>query len=291
MDRNRNTNQKNKTKKKNRTDYRAGGTNQNNRTAKAPYENNEDRVLRTAVVAVIVLFLLGALIVGVRSLNPRPDTAEGEKKLEQMEKLDLGTVEKELETLDAKEAAAQEEKDKRPNSEKFENTLVLGDYIAQGLYEQEVLGESFVLASEDASAAGMDDAQMITNLEAAAKQEPKVLFLMLGVNDVTMEGGSADTFEKNYRTFLERVEEKLPDARIFVNSILPVTEEAAAETSAYANIPEYNKRLRALCKETGAIYIDNDSLVKDEYYKDDGTHMKKKFYKLWAKQMAAAADL
>lgn len=290
MGRNMITRKNNKTNKNNRTNN-DNRTNKNYGTSRAPYESNEDRVLRTAVAAVIVLFLLGALIVGIKSLNPRPDTTEGEKKLAQMERTDLGTVEQELEELDAKEAAAQEEKDKRPNSEKFENTLILGDYIAQGLYEQEVLGESFVLASEDASVAGMDDAQMITNLEAAAKQKPKVLFLMLGINDVTMEGGSADTFEGNYRAFLERVTEKLPDAKIFVNSILPVTEEAAAETSAYANIPEYNKRLQALCKEAGAIYIDNDSLVKDEYYKDDGTHMKKKFYKLWAKQMATAADL
>lgn len=267
------------------------GNARKNRTTQNPYENNEDRVLRMAIVAVIALFLLGAVIVGIRSLNPRPDTTEGEKKLAQMEQADMGTIEQELEALDAKEAAAQEKKDKRPNKEKFANALVLGDGIAQGLYEQEVLGESFVLASEDASAAGMEDAQMITNLEAAAKQKPKVLFLMLGMNDVTMEGQSAETFEENYRALLESVSEKLPDTKIFVNSILPVTQKAAAETPAYANIPEYNKRLQALCREAGVVYIDNGNLVKDDYYKDDGIHMKKKFYTLWAKQMATAADL
>lgn len=267
------------------------GNARKNRTTKSPYENNEDRVLRMAIVAVIALFLLGALIVGIRSLNPRPDTTEGEKKLAQMEQADMGTIEQELEALDAKEAAAQEKKDKRPNKEKFANALVLGDGIAQRLYEQEVLGESFVLASEDASAAGMEDAQMITNLEAAAKQKPKVLFLMLGMNDVTMEGQSAETFEENYRALLESVSEKLPDTKIFVNSILPVTQKAAAETPAYANIAEYNKRLQALCREAGVVYIDNSNLVKDDYYKDDGIHMKKKFYTLWAKQMATAADL
>ena len=40
-----------------------------------------DKVLRFAIVAVILLFLIGALIIGTRMMNPRVDATEGVKKL------------------------------------------------------------------------------------------------------------------------------------------------------------------------------------------------------------------
>ncbi|MGN0333274.1 MAG: GDSL-type esterase/lipase family protein [Lachnospiraceae bacterium] len=263
---------------------------QNKKTANQR-KSNEDQVLRTAVIAVIVLFIVAALIVGIKSLNPRPDTTEGVKKLKEMEQADIKEIEKEIQTLDTKEANEKEERDSRPNEEKFKNTLIIGDYIAQGLYEQEVLGESFILANEDASVYGMDDTQMITNLEAAAKKKPEVLFFMLGVNDASKEDVNAEIFENNYSVFLDRVKEKLPETKIFVNSILPVQKQAIEETAGLSEILDYNKRLQALCKEKKVIYIDNSDLVKDKYYKEDGKHMNKKFYTLWAKHMADAADL
>ena len=254
-------------------------------------KSNEDKVLRTSVMAVFILFLVGALIVGIKSLNPRPDTTEGIKKLEAMEQTKIKTVQKELKALDEKEAKAQEELSKRPNKEKFKDTLILGDYIAQGIYEQEVLGESFVLAGSEACVADTDGTSVTTNLEAAAKQKPKVLFLVLGVNDAAREGNSAELFKDQYSVFLERVKEKLPKTRIFVNSILPVQTKAVEENAGYAQIPQYNEILKKVCKEAGAIYIDNSDLVKDDYYKEDGKHMKKKYYTLWADRMVQAADL
>lgn len=254
-------------------------------------KSSEDKVLRTAVMTVIVLFVVGALIVGIKSLNLRPDTTEGEKKLAEMEKEDIKKIEEEIQTLDNKEAREQEEKDSRSNEEKFRDTLIIGDFIAQGLYEQEVLSESFVLASAEASVYDMDHAQMITNLEAASKKKPEILFLILGVNDAAREEESADDFENNYKVFLERVQEKMPETQIFVNSILPVQENAVEEEKGLSEIPEYNKRLKALCREVGVIYIDNSDLVKENYYKEDGKHMKKKFYTLFANRLAEAADL
>ena len=43
-----------------------------------------DKVLRFAIVAVILLFLIGALIIGTRMMNPRVDATEGVKKLTEL---------------------------------------------------------------------------------------------------------------------------------------------------------------------------------------------------------------
>ena len=40
-----------------------------------------DKVLRFAIVAVILLFLIGALIIGSRLMNPRVVATDGVKKL------------------------------------------------------------------------------------------------------------------------------------------------------------------------------------------------------------------
>lgn len=253
--------------------------------------SNEDQVLRTAIVLVIVLFIVGAITVGIKSLNPRPDTSEGMKKLKAMEKVDVSEVESEIAVLDEAEASALEEKSKRSNKEIFKNTLIIGDFIAQGLYKQEVLGKSFVLAGESACVHDTVTTGVADNLAAAVKAKPKVIFIELGVNDAALEGGSADVFEEDYRTFLEQVKGQLPDAKIYVNSILPVGQKAIEEAPGLANIPEYNEHLKTLCREMNVAYVDNSSFVTDEHYKDDGKNMKKKYYTAWVKYMVQAADL
>ena len=46
-----------------------------------------------------------------------------------------------------------------------------------------------------------------------------------------------------------------------------------------------------LCEEEGVTFIDNQSLVKDEYYTEDGIHMTSDYYGEWVNHMAEAAKL
>lgn len=264
-------------------------SNKNNRSNKR--YNSEDKVLRMAIILVVLLLILGAAFVWVKSLNPRPDITKGVARLEAMDKASAKDVEKKIETLEAEEARLQEERDKRPLSEKFENTIIFGDFLAQGVYEQEILGESFVIAKESACVHDMDGTGVTENLEAAAQKAPQVLFLQIGSNDAALEEGSADIFEEDYRKFLEKVSEKLPNTKIYVNSILPVQQKVIAETETLADIPKYNEKLQALCKETGAVYLDNSDLVTEECYKDDGKRMRKKYYTAWINRAVQVADL
>ncbi len=259
--------------------------NKNNR------RSNEDQILRMAIAAVVILFVAGAAFVGIKSLNPRPDISEGMKRLETMDQADVSAVEEEIAALDKAEAEELEAKSKRSKEEIFENTLILGDYVAQGVCDQEVLSQSFVLAKEEASVTDTASTGVTEKLAEAAEKEPKVLFLVLGVNDAAMEDGNADSFGEDYQAFLEQVKSSLPDTKIYVNSILPVQAQAIEEASGLARIPEYNEKLKAVCREMNVAYIDNSSLVKDEYYKDDGKKMKKKYYTAWVKEIAQAADL
>lgn len=250
-----------------------------------------DKVLRLAVILVVILFLSGAAVVSVRYMNPRPDITEGMKKLEEMNRVKVSDVEKEVAAFEEQEAKALEEWNKRPNSEKFKNTVILGDFTAQGVYEQEVLGESYVFAKESACVHDPDGTGVWEKLEAAAEKNPQVMFVLLGVNDAALEEGSADAFEEDYAVFLSRVKETLPDTRIYVNSILPVQQKAVDEEEGLADIPEYNQRLQKVCSEAGAVYIDNSDLVKEDCYKDDGKRMRQRYYTAWIERAAEVAEL
>ena len=102
-------------------------------------QHSEDKVLRLAIILVVLLFLAGAAVVGVRYMNPRPDITEGMKKLDEFNRVKASEVEQEVAELEQAEAEELEKRSKRPNSEKFQNTLIIGDFTAQGVYEQEIL--------------------------------------------------------------------------------------------------------------------------------------------------------
>ena len=254
-------------------------------------QHSEDKVLRLAIILVVLLFLAGAVVVGVRYMDPRPDITEGMKKLDEFDRVKASEVEQEVAELEQAEAEELEKRSKRPNSEKFQNTLIIGDFTAQGVYEQEILGESFVLARESACVHDPDGTGLTEKLDEAAKKNPQVVFLLLGVNDAALDSGSASVFEEDYQAFLNQVKEKLPDTRIYVNSILPVQQKAIDETEGLRDIPEYNERLSKVCKEAGAVYVDNSDLVTEECYKDDGKRMRQRYYTAWIKRAVEVAEL
>ena len=264
---------------------------ENKKRKKYQKQSSEDKVLRMAIVLVVILFLAGAAVVGIKSMNPRPDITKGMEKLEALNKVKVSDVEKEVSALEEKEARELEERNKRPNSEKFENTLILGDFTAQGVYEQEVLGESFVLARESSCVHDPDGTGVTENLEAAAQKNPQVIFLLLGANDAALEDGSAAIFEEEYAAFLSQVKDRLPDTKIYVNSILPVQQKAIEEAEGLADIPEYNERLRRVCEEAGVVFVDNSDLVKEDCYKDDGKRMRQRYYTAWIKRAVEVAEL
>ena len=97
-----------------------------------------------------------------------------------------------------------------------------------------------------------------------------VLFLAYGLNDIKAASGDAQLFGAAYRRVLEELKESLPDTKIYVNSILPVTKEVVEEDGLYGNIPDYNRKL-----------MDTE----------DGIHMASEYYGEWVNHMAEAAEL
>ena len=187
----------------------------------------------------------------------------------------MAKVEKKIQKLEEDEREADEEWKNRPAKEKFANAFVIGDSITQGLYEYGVLDQANVMADRGTEVSEVSSEKIQEHIAKAKELKPQALFLAYGMNDVEAVRGDADAFIKAYRPIIEDLKKTLPDTKIYINSILQ----------------EFNQKLEELCEEERVTFIDNTSLVKDEYYADDGIHMAPDYYTGWVDHMAEVAEL
>ena len=233
------------------------------------------------VVAAAVIILI---VQGVRGLlGGRVDTSAGLEYIQQEEAGDITAIEEKISLLEQQDNNAE---DTRSIKEKFAGAVVLGDSVAEGFLEYDILNASSVAAEIGVHLDELDG--QIANVKELS---PSVLFLYLGMNDVTATNGDVDSFISEYRAVLTQLKEEVPDAHIFVNSIFPVQEKAIEEEPLLAKIPDYNEALKELCDSQTVAFIDNTSLVEEQYYEQDGVHFKADFYPLWAQRMAEVAAL
>lgn len=100
-----------------------------------------------------------------------------------------------------------------------------------------------------------------------ANRSFKKVYISFGINEIGWN--STDSFIKSYTSLVELIGEKLPDADIFIQAILPMT-KSAAESERYSamggnrKIAEYNERLYKLCEEKGLYYINLSEIFADE---------------------------
>lgn len=180
-----------------------------------------DKVLRFAIIAVILLFLIGALIIGTRMMNPRVDATEGVKKLTELEDANVQKIDaqiQELEQTEADEAAAWKAKSAK---EKMDGCIVLGDSTALGFRQNDILSKSQVKSKDgatvsDAEGSGLNE--LLTSV-TEAETAPQKLILCIGRGDVAVSGETADIFAANYKSFVEQVKAALPDTKVYVCSI------------------------------------------------------------------------
>lgn len=236
-------------------------------------------VFAVAAAAVIILIVLG-----VKGLLHRgADTSAGVEYIKAEEAGDITAIEEKISLLEQQDGSGE---DGRSIKERFSGAVVLGDSVAEGFEEYDILNASSVAAE-----IGVHLDELDGQITKVKELSPGVLFLYLGMNDVTATNGDVDRFISEYKSVLTRIREEVPDAHIFVNSIFPVQEKALEEEPLLEKIPEYNDALKELCDSETVAFIDNTGLVSEQDYEQDGIHFKADFYPVWAEHMAEVASL
>ncbi len=114
------------------------------------------------------------------------------------------------------------------------------------------------------------------------------IFLMLGDNECGWP--NKDVFIQKYAKVIDAVKARVPDAEIYLQSVLPVSKEAS-ETNQFGctneNINAINVKIRQLAADKGVQFIEPSSALKNTDgvlpadAASDGIHLNKKYCKIW----------
>ena len=115
----------------------------------------------------------------------------------------------------------------------------------------------------------------------------KKVYVMLGVNELGW--AYSDIFIEKYGELVDKIKEIKPDAEIYIQSILPVSEKKSNSDKIYnmEKINEYNGLIQKMAEEKKVYYLNVAEAVADGsgYLPDeastDGVHLNKEYCAKW----------
>lgn len=135
---------------------------------------------------------------------------------------------------------------------------------------------------------------MLDRLPAILESQPRKIFLMAGINDLTA-GYPVEDIAANIEKISQMVHAAVPGCTLCIQSVLPVNDQRLAYPAIKGRNPqvkELNARLRVICDRTPwAVWVDLWPVMADpegqlrlEYTKD-GIHLHPAAYQAWVKQL------
>ena len=165
-----------------------------------------------------------------------------------------------------------------------EHAMVIGDSIAEGLTAYGVIDEQNVIHVR-----GRTIQYMTADLDKAIQYQPKMLFLTYGANDLLSWQGNVDGYINAYKNSIDYIRKVLPNTKIYINSLLPVSDESKAGNKNFTYDDLFNERLKQFCEDENIVYIDNRDILQKSPdgipYEPDGIHPRPFFYRMWASNM------
>lgn len=175
----------------------------------------------------------------------------------------------------------------------FDDAVFLGDSRTDGLRLYSGLTHGTFLCSTGATVESVFTKSVETTvgtmplLDALAGMDCGKIYVMLGINELGWNG--TETFRLQSGELIRRLQADHPDAKIVIQSILPVSAKKDAE-GRYVNngrIGEYNQVWLELAEEFGVAYMNvaesvtgEDGLLPDELCYD-GVHLNKAGCRQW----------
>lgn len=176
----------------------------------------------------------------------------------------------------------------------FDDAVFVGDSRTEGLKMYSGLDSSQFFSS-----VGMDvdkvftdqvvslNGQLLTVAQALEQASYSKVYIMLGMNELGWVYESV--FADNYARIIDTIRESHPDATIYVQSILPVSQWKDGSNDIYtnANVVRLQKALVAMCEEKGVNYVNVAEGIQDEQgylpseATQDGVHLTPEYCQRW----------
>jgi len=143
--------------------------------------------------------------------------------------------------------------------------------------------------------------QLLERIETATAVRPKTVFLQTGTNDLNKNKKPADIV-KNIMLITERLKAKLPDIKIHVISLYPISRNRKVVSTFICqirtnkNINMTNALLRDACEKKGLSFINIHPLLESKNgslkneYTIEGLHLSERGYEVVAKALKPYLD-
>lgn len=186
----------------------------------------------------------------------------------------------------------------RVTTDWFSDAAFLGDSLTEGLAYYEInVGGALVLGYQGTSPNQIVNRTTLTNndgeeqvpLDILAERQPAKLYVLLGTNALTGTGND-EGFLAYYGRMLDELKTTLPNAMIFVQSVLNVRPEAVEKAPGLApdRLASINASIQQMCAEKGCYYLNlteaftgEDGYLTAEYAQTDGIHLTVSGYNKW----------
>jgi len=182
------------------------------------------------------------------------------------------------ELLSSKKSESQKHKSSKSVYKKiFESVVFMGDSQAEPLSLYGYTDSSSVIAIK-----GRNVISAKEDIKTVKSLSPQKIVMLYGVNDMLLFK-TTDAFISHYKTLINTIQTEVPDADIYVNSVYPVMDFVKEKKPLFKRSDDFNKALLKMCADTGTVYLDSASLIKEnsDYYANDGIHFKTQYYPVW----------
>ncbi len=162
--------------------------------------------------------------------------------------------------------------------------VFIGNSITNMFEWREGFGSASVL---NRGISGAYSYEVLDNLESYIVGRPKKVFIMIGTNDLGTNGINFPEYPtERVRKILKRIRNELPEAEVYMQSILPSTSGLRTAD----NVKRTNQLYQSLCEEYGVEYIDlysklvqsgSDNMPSTHTY--DNLHLTAMGYSVWCK--------
>ena len=133
----------------------------------------------------------------------------------------------------------------------------------------------------------LDD--MDERIEMVYAVHPEKVFIMGGINGITVV--SLEPYIERYAKIIDELQENLPEAEIYIQSVLPISAEKGQKYNiSNETIQSFNEKLEKLAAERGCAYIELydiyalDGVMNPEMTRD-GVHLKEEAYSPWVDRL------
>jgi len=159
--------------------------------------------------------------------------------------------------------------------EAFEGVIFCGDSRTLAMRSGNLLGKDKIIAK---NGVGLDHLE--TYMQELLASNPETIVLNYGVNSLSTSATARAELVARYKGLLEEIKTALPNTRIIVAAVFPVTDEFIIEQPRMKYINDFNVELYKVCVTMGIEFIDGGHIVYEHpsVFNPDGLHFYEKFY-------------